>query len=59
MSKGQGDFSQEKAELIAQERFKARAELLNELVRLQILNYSSYDEIYFATVNGYLVIITP
>jgi hypothetical protein len=28
------------------------------LVQLEILNYSSYDKIYFKIVHGYLVIIS-
>jgi len=32
--------------------------MLDELVRLEILNYSSYDGIYFKMVSGYLVIVS-
>ncbi len=37
---------------------KAKKQLLDDLVRLEILNYSSYDGIYFKEVHGYLVIVS-
>jgi hypothetical protein len=40
------------------EILKAKKQLLDDLVSMEILNYSSYDGIYFKEINGYLVIIS-
>jgi len=45
-------------EIVDREVLKAKKELLDELVRLEILNYSRYDGVYFKMVNGYLVIVS-
>jgi hypothetical protein len=37
---------------------KAKKELLDELVRLEILNYSRHDGIYFKMIKDYLVIVS-
>lgn len=57
ISENQENFSEEIQEIVNSEVLKAKKELLDCLVRLEILNYSRYDKVYFANLNGYLVII--
>ncbi len=58
ITEDQEEFSEEIQEIVDREVLKAKKALLNELVRLEILNYSRHDGIYFKMVKDYLVIVS-
>lgn len=58
ITEGQEEFSKEIQEIVDKEILKAKKALLDELVRLEILNYSKHDRIYFKMVKDYLVIVS-
>ncbi len=57
--KNQEQFSEEIQKIVEQEVLKAKKELLDRLVSLEILNYSSYDKVYFALKAGNIYFISP
>jgi hypothetical protein len=54
----QDGLSPEIREIVELEVLKAKKALLDDLVRLEILNYSRHDGIYFKELHGYLIIIS-
>ena len=44
---------------IEQETLKAKKELLDRLVFLEVLNYSTFDEVYFLLKGGDIYFISP
>jgi hypothetical protein len=57
--KNQEQFSEETQKIVEQEVLKAKKELLDRLVSLEILNYSSYDEVYFVLKAENIYFISP
>jgi hypothetical protein len=58
MLENQDGLSPEIREIVELEVLKAKKALLEDLVRLEILNYSRHDGIYFKEINGYLIIVS-
>jgi hypothetical protein len=58
MLENQDGLSPEIREIVELEVLKAKKALLDDLVRLEILNYSRHDGIYFKELHGYLIIIS-
>jgi hypothetical protein len=61
MLENQDGLSQENQEIqkiIELELLKAKKAFLNDLVRLEILNYSRHDGVYFKELNGRLIIVS-
>lgn len=54
----QVDISGDLEEVIQKSKDKGRKELLDYLVGIQILNYSSFDEVYFVEKNGFIFFIS-
>jgi hypothetical protein len=44
--------------MIQKSKDEGRKELLDYLVGIQILNYSSFDEVYFVEKNGFIFFIS-
>jgi hypothetical protein len=58
MLENQDGLSPEIRKIVELEVLKAKKALLDDLVRLEILNYSRHDGIYFKETHGYLVIVS-
>lgn len=56
--KSQDGFSEEIQEIVDRAVAESKKELLDYLVSLGILNYSSFDEVYFVWKDGYLHFIS-
>ena len=59
ITNNQGQFSDKVLKIAEQASLKSKKELLDYLVSLEILNYSSFDEVYFATKAGNIYFISP
>jgi hypothetical protein len=54
----QGSLSEEIQEIVDRAVAESKKELLDHLVWLGVLNYSSFDEVYFVWKDGYLHFIS-
>ena len=54
----QVDISADLEKMIQKSKDEGRKELLDYLVGIQILNYSSFDEVYFVEKNGFIFFIS-
>jgi hypothetical protein len=59
ISNNQEEFSDEIQKIVEQASLKTKKELLDYLVSLEILNYSSFDEVYFVNKAGNIYFISP
>jgi hypothetical protein len=58
VAENQDGLTPEIQEIIQLEVLKAKKALLDDLVRLEILNYSRYDGIYYKEIRGFSVIVS-
>jgi hypothetical protein len=58
LENNQVDISVDLQEIIKNSKNEGRKELLDYLVGIQILKYSSFDEVYFIDKNGFIFFIS-